>query len=1195
MLESSRPINKRCDASSTVTGVRAVIREYQRDLRPNWQARIEVFVEEVEASKNQAAQARDDVVAEHEMAVNSLEQDKAKLRLQASGHEGELTAKVSRLIASAKERIDALEMEGEKDLFPQKEWSRVSVATTPTLVSHLGEVRPPASILDATNAPLFKRIYLPIAFGVLLIGWWLFTFSTSAILTALVLACLAFWVQSKSNAILSEIGEVLNQVASDAASERSRHAQFLEIKNQQIADREADRDKLNLDLQKALADCKQREQQERARFRSKWDELCAQIDERSLNLSSRFESIVSRASPRLSPFDEKELELSETQLDLQEKLAIRIGQADSKPLAALGGDCSTFLGIERTPKSLAAKWPIMHDFTEDGTLLVRSNGSAEKSLSPKLIDGAVARILMQLDPGEATFTLFDPLGLGANFGPFLSLLENSEKLIGPAVWTRPEQIKKRLQDLISHIEMVTQKYLKADHETIEQYHEELGSITEPYRFLVIHDFPHAFDQDSLRDLVRIVQSGPRCGVHTIIHWNESDQNFHGFSGAELIAASRSLSSKGNGVWEISKPGSSSTSTRWLNFTVDEVPNASTLSQLTKKYGELAEDALTFVVNFESLVAKSMGADEWWSGKANNEISVPIGARNAKEAVLFALDSEQVPNALLVGRPGSGKSNLLHVFIAAAVQKYSPEELQLYLVDFKKGVEFVDYATAGLPHARVIAVESEREFGLSVLRAIDKELTVRSELFKSAGGVANIAQYREQIETNPDRVEPNVGMPRIVLIIDEFQELFSKEDKLKNEAAELLERIVRQGRGFGVHVILATQTLRNAGLPESTIGQIPIRIAMQCSESDSVQILASNNVEARSLSRQGEAIYNDRGGELEGNKHLQVAYLDEGCRKAHLATLGKIEQAKNWDGRRPRIFEGDVREDLASCSRIQKFNPVTPASKLRCWLGEPVSLDDSVGVDLAPDATRNLVVVSKEEKQAVDLVLSVTTSIVTQLKPRDVSFEIVDLSTADASWADFPEAFRDFLPYQTSVMGKHDLKELLPKLCNEIEERQASLNEKDESAPLTFKRVFFVLIGGHRARTLRRSEEQRSMMASLDPDCSPDFSSMISKIAADGPEVGVQTILWVDSVANFERMYDRLGWDHFGIRVSGALSDRDSRTVFDEPVASEMGNKPNRMIKYDDDEVGVLSAFRPYLIQSEQFFENLRNTVFSDPK
>ena len=72
--------------------------------------------------------------------------------------------------------------------------------------------------------------------------------------------------------------------------------------------------------------------------------------------------------------------------------------------------------------------------------------------------------------------------------------------------------------------------------------------------------------------------------------------------------------------------------------------------------------------------------------------------------------------------------------------FSPDELQFYLVDFKKGVEFKVFAAHGLPHARVIAIESDREFGLSVLRAVDAELSRRGDIFRKLG-VQDLAAYR----------------------------------------------------------------------------------------------------------------------------------------------------------------------------------------------------------------------------------------------------------------------------------------------------------------------------------------------------------------------------------------------------------------------------------------------------------------------
>ena len=78
-------------------------------------------------------------------------------------------------------------------------------------------------------------------------------------------------------------------------------------------------------------------------------------------------------------------------------------------------------------------------------------------------------------------------------------------------------------------------------------------------------------------------------------------------------------------------------------------------------------------------------------------------------------------------------------------RYTPEELELYLVDFKQGVEFKTYAAHELPHARVVAIESDREFGLSVLEKLDAELRRRAESFRDAE-----VQDLGRISTRPNR-------------------------------------------------------------------------------------------------------------------------------------------------------------------------------------------------------------------------------------------------------------------------------------------------------------------------------------------------------------------------------------------------------------------------------------------------------------
>src|SRR5262249_17856752 len=226
---------------------------------------------------------------------------------------------------------------------------------------------------------------------------------------------------------------------------------------------------------------------------------------------------------------------------------------------------------------------------------------------------------------------------------------------------------------------------------------------------------------------------------------------------------------------------------------------------------------------------------------------------------------------------------------------SPDEVELYLIDFKKGVEFKTYAAHELPHARVVAIESEREFGLSVLQRLDAELRARGEHFRAVGA-QDLSAYRQ--------AAPGARAPRTLLIVDEFQEFFVEDDRLAAEAAQLLDRLVRQGRAFGMHVLLGSQTLGGAySLARSTIDQMAVRIALQCSEADAHLVLSKDNAAARLLSRPGEAIYNSANGLIEGNDLFQVVWLPDERREQILAQLDKRAAPKKRESQ--LVFEGNA--------------------------------------------------------------------------------------------------------------------------------------------------------------------------------------------------------------------------------------------------------------------------------------------------
>src|SRR5437763_9450027 len=136
------------------------------------------------------------------------------------------------------------------------------------------------------------------------------------------------------------------------------------------------------------------------------------------------------------------------------------------------------------------------------------------------------------------------------------------------------------------------------------------------------------------------------------------------------------------------------------------------------------------------------------------------------------------------------------------------------------------------------------------------------------------------------------MPRILLVIDEFKDFFVEDDKIAQEGSLSLDRLVRQGRAFGMHVILGSQTLGGAySLPRATLGQMAVRIALQCSEADAHLILSEDNTAARLLTRPGEAIYNDANGLLEGNHPFQVVWLSDAEREDYLRRIAELAQQR----------------------------------------------------------------------------------------------------------------------------------------------------------------------------------------------------------------------------------------------------------------------------------------------------------------
>ena len=609
------------------------------------------------------------------------------------------------------------------------------------------------------------------------------------------------------------------------------------------------------------------------------------------------------------------------------------------------------------------------------------------------------------------------------------------------------------------------------------------------------------------------------------------------------------------------------------LTLDDPPPEIVLTQLLDKVGRAARESKRVEVSFDTIAPVE---SEFWTGDCTDELSVPIGRMGATRLQTLRFGRGVAQHALVAGKTGSGKSTMLHALVTNLAMWYSPDQVEMYLIDFKKGVEFKTYAVHSLPHARAIAVESDREFGVSVLQRLDAELARRGEIFRTVG-VQDLASYRRSDGSKP--------MPRTLLIIDEFQEFFSEDDRLAQEASLLLDRLVRQGRAFGIHLLLGSQTIGgSSGLARTTIGQMAVRIALQTSEADSQLILGDNNSAARLLSRPGEAIYNDAGGLVEANSPFQVAWLPDERRDVYLDKVNALMEKSKISVPLPVVFEGNAAADIRMNAKMNLLREARawpePPAATTIWLGEPVAIKDPTSVLLRRQSGANVLIVGQQEEQALAVVGSALFSTALQFKPDSAEFYVLDGTPADSNLAGTFDRLRQALPQKVDIIEWRAIPDAIDKIAQEVTARQ-------EGDPAGKPEIFVFIYGpapGH--RMLRRSEDDYSFSMNEEAK-KANPSKQFADILRDGPGVGVHELTWVDTVASLERTLDRSSMREFDNRVLFQMSAADSSTLIDSPAGNKLGL--NRALSYSEEQ-GVIEKFRPYGIPSVQWLASLNSSL-----
>jgi len=221
----------------------------------------------------------------------------------------------------------------------------------------------------------------------------------------------------------------------------------------------------------------------------------------------------------------------------------------------------------------------------------------------------------------------------------------------------------------------------------------------------------------------------------------------------------------------------------------------------------------FVSNVNSLYGKDMRLP----------INLGVKATCGKKII----DLADAPHLLIAGATGSGKSVCMHTIIMSMIYKYSPNDLQMIMIDPKR-VEFNAYNN--IPHL-LAPVITEADKASEVLEWVVGEMERRYEILQNAK-CRSIITYNQQKSKH---------MPYMVVIIDELADLMMTGEKKVVE--KNIARIAQLARAVGIHLVVATQRPSTDVITGIIKANFPTRIAFQvASNVDSRVILDTKGAE-----------------------------------------------------------------------------------------------------------------------------------------------------------------------------------------------------------------------------------------------------------------------------------------------------------------------------------------------------------------
>lgn len=449
-----------------------------------------------------------------------------------------------------------------------------------------------------------------------------------------------------------------------------------------------------------------------------------------------------------------------------------------------------------------------------------------------LIENIAFQIISKIGMSKVKITLIDPKKLG---GSFRNLRKLDTKIIGNLVYSE-EDIRTSISNIFNQSFNIINECL-IHYNSLEEYNAKSGTV-QPYRFLFIANFPIGF-KDSIDKLNTILENSAETGTFVFVTYDKS-VNLGSYQGSvqnilNHLTYMEIAKEPKNNLFKISNG--------IYKEKVFKLDNNDILREgLTLKYNRLLQ------TNNQT-------------NNYNNQdgLRIPIG-KVAGQTHYFTIGyGTENFHGIIGGQSGKGKTVLLNNIIARGIENHSVDELSFILIDCA-GVGFQEYQNSN--HIHNLISSSNVDVCVEGIKSLEEELLRREALFR---------EFKVQELKDFNKIA-DFKLPRLICLIDEFHVLYSGSSRTSNYVDSILvEKVIKIGRKFGVHLLVSTQSL-GSGVRKSILDNIPLRIALGMTEDQSISFLGFKNDSATNLER-GVAIYNNQNGNIRANKTVRIDFID----------------------------------------------------------------------------------------------------------------------------------------------------------------------------------------------------------------------------------------------------------------------------------------------------------------------------------